>query len=165
MTILLEEETEVSFDFDHKTLASEVIMAACDAEKCPYEAEVNLTLVDNDSIHEINREYRQIDRPTDVLSFPMQTYEAPADFSHAEDCVEDNFNPDTGELLLGDIILSVDKVREQAAAYGHSEKREFAFLILHSMLHLFGYDHETEQEREVMEARQRSILDDLGITR
>ena len=165
MTILLEEETEVSFDFDHKTLASEVIMAACDAEKCPYEAEVNLTLVDNDGIHEINREYRQIDRPTDVLSFPMQTYEAPADFSHAEDCVEDNFNPDTGELLLGDIILSVDKVREQAAAYGHSEKREFAFLILHSMLHLFGYDHETEQEREVMEARQRSILDDLGITR
>ncbi|MBO5153641.1 MAG: rRNA maturation RNase YbeY [Eubacterium sp.] len=165
MTILLEEETEVSFDFDHKTLANEVIMAACDAEKCPYEAEVNLTLVDNDSIHEINREYRQIDRPTDVLSFPMQTYEAPADFSHAEDCVEDNFNPDTGELLLGDIILSVDKVREQAAAYGHSEKREFAFLILHSMLHLFGYDHETEQEREVMEARQRSILDDLGITR
>ncbi|MGN0338804.1 MAG: rRNA maturation RNase YbeY [Lachnospiraceae bacterium] len=165
MTILLEEETEVSFDFDHKTLASEVIMAACDAEKCPYEAEVNLTLVDNDGIHEINREYRQIDRPTDVLSFPMQTYEAPADFSHAEDCVEDNFNPDTGELLLGDIILSVDKVREQAAAYGHSEKREFAFLILHSMLHLFGYDHETEQEREAMEARQRSILDDLGITR
>ena len=165
MTILLEEETEVSFDFDHKTLANEVIMAACDAEKCPYEAEVNLTLVDNDSIHEINREYRQIDRPTDVLSFPMQTYEAPADFSHAEDCVEDNFNPDTGELLLGDIILSVDKVREQAAAYGHSEKREFAFLILHSMLHSFGYDHETEQEREVMEARQRSILDDLGITR
>ena len=95
----------------------------------------------------------------------MQTYDAPADFSHAEDCVEDNFNPDTGELLLGDIILSVDKVKEQAAAYGHSEKREFAFLILHSMLHLFGYDHETEQEREAMEARQRSILDDLGIMR
>ena len=165
MTILLEEETEVSFDFDHKTLANEVIEAACDAENCPYEAEVNLTLVDNDSIHEINREYRQIDRPTDVLSFPMQTYDAPADFSHAEDCVEDNFNPDTGELLLGDIILSVDKVKEQAAAYGHSEKREFAFLILHSMLHLFGYDHETEQEREAREARQRSILDDLGIMR
>ena len=165
MTILLEEETEVSFDFDHKTLANEVIEAACDAENCPYEAEVNLTLVDNDSIHEINREYRQIDRPTDVLSFPMQTYDAPADFSHAEDCVEDNFNPDTGELLLGDIILSVDKVKEQAAAYGHSEKREFAFLILHSMLHLFGYDHETEQEREAMEASQRSILDDLGIMR
>lgn len=165
MTILLEEETEVSFDFDYRVLANTVITAACDAEACPYEAEVNLTLVDNESIHKINREYRQIDRPTDVLSFPMQTYEAPGDFSHVEDRVEDNFDPDTGELLLGDIILSVEKVREQAAAYGHSEKREFAFLILHSMLHLFGYDHETEQEREAMEDRQRRILDHLNITR
>ena len=165
MTILIEEETAVSFDFDHLKLAREVIIAACDAEKCPYEAEINLTFVDNERIHEINREYRQIDRPTDVLSFPMQNYETPADFSHVEECVEDNFNPDTGELLLGDIILSVNKVKEQAAIYGHSEKREFAFLILHSMLHLFGYDHETEQEREIMEKRQRNILDDLGITR
>ena len=156
MTILIEEETPVSFDFDYKALAEEIIVAACDAEKCPYEAEVNLTLVNNDSIHTINREYRQIDRPTDVV---------PADFSHVEDQVEDNFNPDTGELLLGDIILSVDKVKEQAVVYGHSEKREFAFLILHSMLHLFGYDHESEGERELMEARQRRILDDLGITR
>lgn len=165
MTILLEEETEVSFDFDYQALADTVIAAVCDAEECPYEAEVNLTLVDNARIRTVNREYRQIDRPTDVLSFPMQTYEAPADFSHAEDCVEDNFNPDTGELLLGDIILSVEKVREQAKAYGHSERREFAFLIVHSMLHLFGYDHESEQEREAMEKRQRDILDHLGITR
>ena len=165
MTILLEEETEVSVDFDYHALANEVIVAACDAEQCPYEAEVNLTLVDLASIHQINREYRGIDQPTDVLSFPMQTYETPADFSHVEDCVEENFNPDTGELLLGDIILCIDKVKEQACTYGHSEKREFAFLILHSMLHLFGYDHETEQEREEMEARQRSILDALGIIR
>lgn len=165
MTILLEEETEVSFDFDYRALADTVIAAACDAEECPYEAEVNLTLVDNARIRTVNREYRQIDRPTDVLSFPMQTYAVPSDFSHAEDCVEDNFNPDTGELLLGDIILSVEKVREQAKEYGHSEKREFAFLIVHSMLHLFGYDHETEQERGAMEDRQREILDQLGITR
>lgn len=165
MTILMEEETEVSFDFDHEALAREIISAACDAEDCPYEAEVNLTLVDLDTIHQINKDYRKIDRPTDVLSFPMQSYDTPADFSHAEDCVEENFNPDSGELLLGDIILCVDKVKEQAKRYGHSEKREFAFLILHSMLHLFGYDHETEGEREEMEERQRRILDDLGITR
>lgn len=165
MTILLEEETEVSFDFDYRALADEVISAACDAEKCPYEAEVNLTLVDDEAIHAINREYRGIDRPTDVLSFPMLSYVTPSDFSHVEECVEENFNPDTGELLLGDIIISVDKVKEQAGSYGHSEKREYAFLILHSMLHLFGYDHETEEERELMEARQREILDDLGITR
>lgn len=165
MTILFDEETAVSFDFDYRALADEVIMAACDAEQCPYEIEVNLTLVDNNRIHQINREYRGIDRPTDVLSFPMQTYLTPADFSHAEDCVEENFNPDTGELLLGDIILSAEKVKEQAEAYGHSERREAAFLILHSMLHLFGYDHETEEEREEMEHRQRVILDGLGIIR
>lgn len=165
MTILFDEETAVSFDFDYRALADEVIMAACDAEQCPYEIEVNLTLVDNNRIHQINREYRGIDRPTDVLSFPMQTYLTPADFSHAEDCVEENFNPDTGELLLGDIILSAEKVKEQAEAYGHSERREAAFLILHSMLHLFGYHHETEEERVAMEKRQRVILDGLGIMR
>ena len=165
MTIYIEEETSVSFPFDYEAVAKEVILAACDMEQCPYEAEVNLTLVDNDGICEINRMHRNIDRPTDVLSFPMQQYEYPSDFSHAEDCIEENFHPDTGELLLGYIVLSVEKVKEQAQLYEHSEKREYAFLILHSMLHLFGYDHETEDEREVMEQRQREILDALGITR
>lgn len=165
MTILLEEETAVSFDFDYRELARKVIMAACESEACPYETEVGLTLADSGRIHAINREYRQADRTTDVLSFPMQTYGAPADFSHVQDCVEENFNPDTGELMLGDIILNVEKVKEQAALYGHSEKREFAFLILHSMLHLFGYDHETQEERTQMETRQRMILDRMGITR
>jgi probable rRNA maturation factor len=82
-----------------------------------------------------------------------------------EDCVEENFNPETGELLLGDIVISVEKVKEQALEYGHSEKREYAFLILHSMLHLFGYDHETEEERLEMEQRQKQILAGLGIQR
>ena len=157
MTILFEEETEVPFAFDYESLAEQVITAACDAEECPYEAEVNLTLVDNEQIHEINRMHRGIDRPTDVLSFPM------LEFYNGE--WPEDFNPDTGELLLGDIVLSVEKVSEQAVAYGHSEIREYAFLILHSMLHLFGYDHETEEERADMEARQRAILDTLGITR
>ena len=100
-----------------------------------------MTLTDNEGIHAINKEYRQIDRPTDVLSFPMLSYETPGDFSFLSDENEDDFNPDTGEVMLGDIIISVDKVKEQALEYGHSEKREFAFLITHSMLHLFGYDH------------------------
>lgn len=165
MTIIMEEETTVSFDFDHKALAAEVIEAACDEEHFPYEAEVNLLLVDNDTIHQINLEHRQIDRPTDVLSFPMLEYETPGDFSHFEESIEDNFNPETGEILLGDIVISVEKVKEQAASYGHSEKREYAFLILHSMLHLFGYDHVTDEEQENMEKRQRTILDILGITR
>ena len=101
----------------------------------PFEAEINLTLTDNDGIHAINKEYRDIDAPTDVLSFPMLSYESAGDFSKLEDDYDDNFNPDTGEIMLGDIIISVDKVKEQAKSYGHSEKREYAFLILHSMLH------------------------------
>lgn len=165
MTILFEEETKVPFAFDYETLARTVIEAACEAEECPYETEVSLTLVGSDAIHELNREQRSVDRPTDVLSFPMQEYASPSDFSHMEDCVEEAFNPDSGELMLGDIVICVDKVCAQAAEYGHSEEREYAFLILHSMLHLFGYDHETDEERLQMEKRQREILEGLGITR
>ena len=95
----------------------------------------------------------------------MLSYETPGDFSFLMDENDDDFNPDTGEAILGDIIISVDKVREQAEEYGHSELREFAFLITHSMLHLFGYDHMEPEEAEVMENKQRQILDELSITR
>lgn len=165
MTIQIEEETEINLDFDYKTLAKDVIMYTMEHENFPYEAEINLTLTDNNTIHEINREYRDIDRPTDVLSFPMLSYDTPGDFSALEDFVEDNFNPDTGEILLGDIIVSVPKVLEQAQEYGHSPKREYAFLIVHSMLHLFGYDHMTEQEAAFMENKQKEILQELQILR
>ena len=165
MTIQIEEETEINLDFDYKTLAKDVILYTMEHENFPYEAEVNLTLTDNETIHEINREYRNMDRPTDVLSFPMLSYDTPGDFSALEDSVEDNFNPDTGEILLGDIIISVPKVLEQAQEYGHSPKREYAFLIVHSMLHLFGYDHMTEQEAAFMENNQKEILQELQILR
>ncbi|MCI5621460.1 MAG: rRNA maturation RNase YbeY [Lachnospiraceae bacterium] len=165
MTIQIEEETEINLDFDYKTLAKDVILYTMEHENFPYEAEVNLTLTDNETIHQINREYRGIDRPTDVLSFPMLSYDTPGDFSALEDSVEDNFNPDTGEILLGDIIISVPKVLEQAQEYGHSPRREYAFLIVHSMLHLFGYDHMTEQEAAFMENKQKEILQELQILR
>ena len=165
MTIEYEEDTTVDFDFDSRQLAETVINAALDHEDFPYEAEVNLTLVDNEKIHRINKEYRQIDRPTDVLSFPLLSYETAGDFSGLEDEAYENFNPDTGEILLGDIVISVEKVMEQARSYGHSPKREYAFLILHSVLHLLGYDHMTDEERIVMEAKQNQILDDLKIYR
>lgn len=165
MTIEYEEETTVDFDFDSRQLAETVINAALDHEEFPYEAEVNLTLVDNEEIHRINREYRQIDRPTDVLSFPLLSYETAGDFSGLEDEAYENFNPDTGEILLGDIVISVEKVIEQAKSYGHSQKREYAFLILHSVLHLLGYDHMTDEERIVMETKQNEILDELKIYR
>lgn len=165
MSLYIETETEVSFSFDWEKLAEEVINFSMEHEAFPYEAEVNLTLTDNEGIHEINQSYRQIDRPTDVLSFPMLAYEKAGDFSKLEEDYDDNFNPDTGEIMLGDIVISVDKVREQAESYGHSEKREFAFLIVHSMLHLFGYDHMTPEEAAVMEAKQNEILNEMNIFR
>lgn len=165
MSLNLEVEVDVPFTFDYEALAGEVVAFTIDHEVFPYEAEVNLTLTDNEGIHEINRMYRQIDAPTDVLSFPMLSYEQAGDFSTLEEDYEDNFNPDTGEIMLGDIVISVDRVREQAAAYGHSERREFAFLIVHSMLHLFGYDHMTPEDAAVMEPKQRQILEEMNISR
>ena len=102
----------------------------------------------------MNLEQRGIDRPTDVLSFPMIEYDAPGDFSVIDEETGDAFTPETGELMLGDIVISKEKVLSQAEEYGHSPKREYAFLIAHSMLHLFGYDHMEEEERAEMEAHQ-----------
>ena len=165
MSFILEEEVNVPFEFDYASLAEKVMNACLDYAKFPYEAEVNLTLTDNKGIHTINKEFRQIDRPTDVLSFPMLSYETPGDFAFLdeEDC--EDFNPDTGEALLGDIVISVEKVLEQAENFGHSIEREYAFLITHSMLHLFGYDHMTEDEASIMEAKQTEILNELNILR
>ncbi len=165
MSFYLEEEVEVPFNFDYKELAERVVKFCLDHEDFPYEAEVNLTLTDNPGIHEINLAQRQIDRPTDVLSFPMLSYEEPGDFAFLDDEDCDNFNPDSGEAMLGDIVISVDKVIEQSKEYGHSLEREYAFLICHSMLHLFGYDHMEEDERQVMEEKQRIIMDALNIRR
>lgn len=165
MSLNIEAEVEVKFPFDYEALAEEVINFTIEHEDFPYESEVNLTLMDNEGIREVNREYREIDAPTDVLSFPMLSYEEAGDFSKLEDDYDDNFNPDTGEIMLGDIIISVERVKEQAKEYGHSEKREFAFLIVHSMLHLFGYDHMTPEDAAVMEPKQKEILNAMNIVR
>ena len=165
MTINIEYETDRKLQIPYEKIINDIIPAALDYEECPYEAEVNVLLTDNDAIQEINRDYRQIDAPTDVLSFPMVDFETESDFDHVEDHVEDYFNPETGELILGDIIISIEKVIEQAEKYGHSQERELAFLIAHSMLHLCGYDHMDEAEREVMEGKQREILEQEGYHR
>ena len=164
MSIIIENEYEGEINIPYEKIAHEVIEAAIDYVDCPYECEVNLMLTDNDTIHEINKEQREIDRPTDVLSFPMAEYEQPADFSKIE---EDPmaFDPESGEFLLGDIVISKEKVIAQAEEYGHSVKREYAFLIAHSVLHLSGYDHMEEEERIEMETLQREILNELNILR
>lgn len=165
MTILIEYETDKKLDFDYDALIRKVISAAMDYEKCPYEAEVNVLLTDNEVIHEMNLNFRQIDAPTDVLSFPGIEYNSPAEFASLNENEFENFHPETGELLLGDIVISVEKVMSQAEEYGHSEERELGFLVAHSMLHLFGYDHMEDAERTVMEKKQREILEGIGLTR
>lgn len=164
MTLLFEEEGSLTLPLPCEKLAENVIEAALDYVDCPYEAEVNLLLTMNDEIHEMNNNFRQIDRATDVLSFPMVDYAQPGVFDFLEEAME-YFNPETGELMLGDIVISKEKVVAQAEEYGHSIEREYAFLIAHSMLHLFGYDHMEEEERAVMEAKQKEILEQLNILR
>lgn len=117
------------------------------------DAEVSLTLTDNDGIQVLNKEHRDKDTATDVLSFPQ--YDSLKDLEE----IEEDF------LYLGDIVISVERAKEQADSFGHSFEREMCFLVVHSMLHLFGYDHmETEDEKE-MTALQEAILSQMGITR
>ena len=164
MSLYLEEEGEITLPFETKEVADLVVEAALEYEGCPYEAEINLLLTTDDEIHRMNEEFRQIDRATDVLSFPMVDFPAPADYSVLED--DDScFDPESGELLLGDIMISIPKAVEQAEAYGHSVKREYAFLVAHSMLHLLGYDHMVDEERIVMEQKQEKALQQLQIGR
>ncbi len=164
MTCYVENEVNAEFSFGIEEILEAVAGAVLEQENCPYEAQVNLLVTDDEGIWELNRQYRQVDAPTDVLSFPMINYETAGNFDGAGEDM-DCFDPASGELLLGDIIISEDKVREQADKYGHSLKREFAFLVAHSMLHLCGYDHMTGEEARVMEQKQEQVLNSLGITR
>lgn len=164
MNVYIENEYNCTPDINYEDIIISVVKEAIDFVKCPYECEVNVTLVDNHSIQIINREQRDMDKPTDVLSFPMIEYDKPGDFGMVEEDIS-LFNPDTGELMLGDIVISYDKVLSQAKEYNHSVKRELAFLTAHSMLHLFGYDHMADNERAEMEEKQNIILKNLGITR
>ncbi|MBQ7956158.1 MAG: rRNA maturation RNase YbeY [Lachnospiraceae bacterium] len=165
MTSYVENETEVCFDFDVEQTVMKVANQVLETEKCPYEVQINVLLTDNAGIREYNANYRNIDKETDVLSFPNVDYETPSDFEGLEEYEADYFDPDSGELILGDIILSVDKIKEQAESYNHSQLRELAFLVAHSMLHLCGYDHMEENEAKVMEEKQEAVLTALGITR
>ncbi len=166
VTLITEINSDDRFDFSVRVTAKKVIREVLNKEHCPYDAEVSLTLTGDASIREMNRTFRNIDRVTDVLSFPNLSFAAPADFTGAAgDAGADCFDPDTGNLFLGDIVLNTKRVKEQAAEYGHSELREFAFLVAHSALHLCGYDHMEEDEAAVMFGKQEEVLGSLGITR
>lgn len=165
MIFYIDKECEIEFPFDIEKVAKMVIEKSASHVGCPYDFEINILITDNEGIREYNRDYRNIDRETDVLSFPNVDYDMPGDFSTLEENAQTYFDLDSGRLLLGDMIISAPKVKEQALSYGHSEKREFAFLIAHSMLHLFGYDHMEDEERVIMEKHQKEILNALEIRR
>lgn len=165
MSVSIERETETGTDFPADELIASVISEALDYVGCPYECSVNVLLTDDKGIREMNCDFRGIDKATDVLSFPMLSFESPADFSQVEENPSEYADPETGELVLGDIVISCERARAQAAEFGHSLKREVAFLTAHSMLHLCGYDHIDDAERSVMEQKQEEILIKLGITR
>ena len=166
MNFYVDNETDFQFDFDIEKIVSQVCEGVLSMEKCPYEnISVNVLVTDNEGIRQYNRDFRQIDKETDVLSFPNLEFEEPGDYYIPEGMEADYIDPESGDIVLGDIILSKDRILSQAEEYGHSIKREFAFLVAHSMLHLSGYDHMTQEEASVMEEKQKSVLNELGITR
>lgn len=138
---------------DFEKLVEDCTRTALEEEEIEDDAEVSVTLVNNARIRELNRGFREIDRETDVLSFPLGD--------------ENGFevDPDNDAILLGDIVISLEKAKTQSEEYGHSFKREVAFLVTHSLFHLLGYDHMTPEEETEMFAKQEKVLTNLGITR
>ena len=163
MSLLFENESDETFDFDPEAVARKVVDAALETEGFPCGAEVSVTLTDGERVHELNLEYRNVDAETDVLSFPLTDLDYKTGFEGYD--FSDDMDPDTGEVALGDIVLSAGRIRSQAEEYGHSILREYAFLICHSMLHLMGYDHIEEEDRVVMEEEQRKIMEAVDISR
>lgn len=151
---LSDEQEKLTPPDDIEQLIRQCTAAALEEEDICEDAQVSVTLVDNEAIRELNREHRDIDRATDVLSFPLGD-------DDSFDC-----DPETGAILLGDIVISLERAAEQAEEYGHSYRREVAFLITHSLFHLLGYDHENgEDEEKLMFQKQEKVLDLLGIQR
>lgn len=165
--VIIDNVIEFSPDFDVQKIAESVVNKVMEAEGVTEEVEVDILITDAKEIREYNREYRDIDKETDVLSFPNMEWEVPGDFELAINNPANDMciNPETNLLLLGEICLCKERILSQAEEYGHSVLREYAFLIAHSCLHLLGYDHMEEAEAKVMEDKQKKYLEDLGISR
>jgi probable rRNA maturation factor len=165
----MENKTSFQLSEKMKQLIQEIIVQALKQEKYPLDVEVSITFVDNNEIQAINKEFRNIDRPTDVLSFPLLEFEdsttAGENDSFSLEGLEEYINPETGDLMLGDIIISIDKAIEQSKEYNHSLEREIGFLVSHSMFHLMGYDHMEEDEEKIMFEKQEKVLQTVGLSR
>jgi probable rRNA maturation factor len=152
------EQDKFEFTPHMQSLIEDVVSQALKNENCTEDAYVAVTLVDNETIREINNEQRNIDSATDVLSFPVLEFEDGEMIAGVGDYFED-------KLILVDIVLSLERAEEQRIDFGHSFDREMGYLICHSVLHLLGYDHENEDEREVMRQKEEETLKSLSLTR
>lgn len=150
MNLLISNNSRQGLDLDQiEAMAYKTIEEVLRVEDFTSDVEVSLTLVDKDEIHTLNRDYRGVDRPTDVLSFPMDDEIFPGE----EDV----------DLILGDIVICLDIAKAQAEEYGHSLDRELSYLICHSTLHLLGYDHMEEDEKAIMRGKEKEIMKNLGV--
>ena len=145
MNLIISNETNEKIDMDEKLKS--VVKTVLETEGLPLEYEVSITFVDIDEIHKLNKEFRSVDRPTDVLSFPM----------------DEDFSIEGVDTMLGDIVISMDIAKDQAKDFGHSLDREIMYLTAHSMLHLLGYDHMDEAEKTEMRAREKEVMKILGV--
>lgn len=152
------EQEKIPCTEELEKLIEDVIAEALKQESFSEDAFVGVTLTDNESIRVINREQRDIDSATDVLSFPVLEFEDGEMIAGVGDYFED-------KLILGDIVLSLERAEEQRIEFGHSFKREVGYLLCHSVLHLLGYDHENEDEREIMRQKEENTLEVLSLTR
>ncbi len=145
---------------DIRDLVRLAVKTSLEYMEFPQNCEISVMFCDNERIKRLNRNHRDIDRVTDVLSFPLFEYDENGEI------IEDelDFNPN-GEMILGDIVISLERAAEQAEEYGHSFEREIGFLTVHSMLHLFGFDHMTPEDEEDMFEYQREILEEMNLTR
>lgn len=145
MNLLITNETNEKIEMDEKL--ESIIKTVLETEGLSLAYEVSITFVDKDEIHQLNKEFRKVDRPTDVLSFPMDT----------------DFIVEGVDVMLGDIVICMDVAKEQANDFGHSLDREIMYLTCHSTLHLLGYDHMTDDEKKEMRSREKEVMKILGV--
>lgn len=145
MNLLITNNTNENIDMNDKLY--DVVKAVLDNEGLSMDYEVSITFVDKDEIHKLNREYRKVDRPTDVLSFP----------------INEEFLIEGVDSMLGDIVICMDIAKDQAKEYGHSLDREIMYLTCHSMLHLLGYDHIEEDDKKIMRGKEKEVMKNLGV--
>lgn len=160
MTVLLEDlQDRIKVTDDIEELVKKAVNSSIDYEKFSIPSEICVMFVDNEYIRKINREHRKIDKPTDVLSFPIvDMYEGVINSD------EGDFDLDEDLLLLGDIIVSLEMTKLQAEEYGHSFERELAFLVTHGVFHLLGYDHDIPEREERMISKQYAVLEILNLS-